>query len=152
MQRQTVARAGMKSALLLMTLLGGAGAYASGDDDEHGPGLIDHMGSMQYFSHKLGLSVAAGNKELASFYAHEIEETIEAVSHIKEFDGYPVGTMVEQILTPSVEQFEAVLEGEGDLRAAYGTILESCNQCHAATKHGYIKISFNENNPFNQSF
>ena len=147
---------GIKSlySLLVASILVVSTSVHASDDDYKGPGLIDHMRNFQYFSHKLGLAVQADNKQLADFYAHEVEETAEAVEEIEEFDGYPVGALVKSILLPALEDFEQTLEtGTTETRmAAYQELLDSCNKCHQSAGHPYIHIRFNDNNPYNQSF
>ena len=39
--------------------------------------LVEYMTRLQYFSHKVGLSIQAKNEPLARFYLHELEEIIE---------------------------------------------------------------------------
>ena len=60
-------------------------------------GLIDLMRNFQYFMHKAGLSIRGGNAELADFYMHEIEENLEQVAKIEEYDGHPVGQLSVRI-------------------------------------------------------
>jgi hypothetical protein len=120
------------------------------------PGLAIQMKYMQHWTHKLGLSVEAQNPELVEFYHHELEEgTEDLIATIKEYDGYPIAEFAETMLLPQIKAFESA-EESGDwnqITQAYQTIIASCNSCHQASAHGYIKIvdGFG-NNPFNQDF
>lgn len=139
-------------AVFLTIALSLVASHALADDDE--PDLIDTMGQLQLFLHKLSLSVNAGNNELADFYAHELEEAIEAAESIEDYDDIPVGRLTRTILTPSFEQLEDALDS-GD-RDAIGPrlrgVISSCNGCHEATGFEFIRIAPNDANPYMQSF
>ena len=122
---------------------------------DEGVGLIDLMGNFQIFAHKAGLSIRAGNPELADFYMHEIEENLEATGEIEEYDGYPVGDLSIAMLTPVVENVGSHLDS-GDMEGAmdaYNQMINACNACHLATAHGFIKIvDRSTENPYMQAF
>ncbi len=132
----------------------------STNDESHlgssAPGLAIQMKYIQHWTHKLGLSVEAQNAELVEFYHHELEEGAEdLIATIKEYDGYPIAELTETMLIPEIIAFE-LAEESGDwnqITQAYQTIIASCNSCHQASAHGYIKIvdGFG-NNPFIQDF
>lgn len=119
-------------------------------------GFAEYMYFMQLYTHKLLLSVQAGNAELADFYLHELEETTEdVIEHIKEYDGFPVSELTATMLMPVIEDLEDALDaGDWDeIRAKARILVDSCNACHAATEHGYIYIPFDvTTNPFLQDF
>ncbi len=131
-------------------LMGSTTTHSDGD-----VGLIDLMGNFQYFAHKVGLSIRAGNGELADFYMHEIEENLEAVEKIEEYDGHPVGALAIQYLTPEVENVESNID-DGDMDGAleaYGRLVTACNSCHLVTDHGFIKVvDRSTENPYMQVF
>ena len=115
-----------------------ATVYSEGDD----PDLITMMGNLQLFMHKAGLSVRAGNLELADFYAHEIEETLEVVGEVESYDDFPIGQLSDAMLVPAVEKFGEGLDS-GSVDAAldsYISLINACNACHQVTDHGFIKI------------
>lgn len=117
------------------------------------PALVDNMGAMQYFLHKLSLSIAAGNTELADFYAHELEETIEAAEEVKEYKGQPIGQLVKGMLVPPFEALEdAIDEDLNGAEARLSEVIDACNACHQATGFGYLQIAPTTQNPFMQSF
>lgn len=139
------------AALSLATALalGAHGALASDEPD-----MIGTMGDMQLFLHKLSLSVDAGNTKLADFYAHELEEAIEAAEGIEKYHDIPVGQLTGAMLVPSFEALEKALDGEdaGQVRSRLGEVIEACNACHQATGYGFIDIQPTEANPYMQSF
>jgi hypothetical protein len=117
-------------------------------------GLVDYMTALQYFSHKAGLAIRGGNLELADFYMHEIEEALEGVAEIESYDGHPVGALSEMMAVP-VESVGGGLDAGSteDAMAAYQSMLDTCNVCHVATEHGFIKIVDNSmENPYMQAF
>lgn len=116
--------------------------------------LVGTMGALQYFAHKTHLSLNAKNQQLANFYAHEIEEQLEALEDIKQYHGQPIGKLSKAMLEPSFEAFEASLKA-GDWSAAqqkFKLMINTCNACHQATQHGFIKIELSDKNSYLQSF
>lgn len=117
--------------------------------------IIDLMGNFQLFMHKAGLSIRAGNAELADFYMHEIEENLEATGKIEEYDGFPVGQLATAMLTKPVEAIGTNLDN-GDMEGAlvaFQDMINSCNACHLATAHGFINIADRSTeNPYMQNF
>ncbi|AKS40425.1 hypothetical protein [Wenzhouxiangella marina] len=117
------------------------------------PGLIRNMMDMQYFSHKLGLAIDAGHIELADFYAHEIEETLEQAASIESYKGQPVGQLVEGMLEPAFERLEDALDEAPDQASArFDALIQACNACHQATGFGLIRLQRRHDNPFMQDF
>jgi len=95
-------------------------------DDNHPAELAPLMGELQRLTHKLSLSIAHSNYRLAAFYLHECLEAL--VGDPKTVD-------------------------KESLKTAFADLIDSCNQCHQTTQHGFIKITdFSNNNPFNQDF
>lgn len=122
---------------------------ASSDD-----GLVGNMGKLQYFTHKTGLSLKAGNQKLAAFYIHELEEAVEDLVSFGQYKKFDIGKMTKKILLPEFKQFEQAFK-MGDPAPtwkAFITVIESCNTCHRASRHGFINIKFNEQNPYMQTF
>ena len=125
-------------------------ALADGDVD-----LIGKMRDLQYFTHKAGIAIRGENLELADFYAHELEELLVALEGIAEYDGFPIAELSEAMLKPQVMNLGEGLDSGNSNTAleAYGTLIETCNACHAVTAHGYIKIiDDSERNPYAQDF
>jgi hypothetical protein len=134
--------------MLILPLPGAAGGGQGGSD------LVGHMTRMQYFVHKLGLAITAGNEGLQGYYVHEVEGVIEAVSKVDEYEGIPVGQLVRDTLYPTFELLERTLSA-GDPEAAdaaFDRLVEACNACHDASGHGFIRIKRRTDNPFMQDF
>ncbi len=120
------------------------------------PDLYMVMNSMQAQQHKLYYAIEAENADLTDFYLHELEEASEdLIDADLHYDGYPVGRLTESMLIPVIEGMEDDLDqGHWDrLREKRTVLAGTCNSCHAATDHGYIRITERgEVNPFNQDF
>jgi hypothetical protein len=82
--------------------------------------LVEYMVKLQYFSHKTGLSIQAKNEPLTRFYLHELEEVIEKLKKVKEYEGHPISALAQQILvlqrdfTPITEVVAYVVSGATD--------------------------------------
>lgn len=116
--------------------------------------LVGHMSRLQYFTHKLGLAVSAGNNELQGYYVHEVEEVVEGLSEIRNFDGIPIGDLMSTILAPKLESLDQAVKA-GDTAAAdaaYDGMLNACNSCHQTANRPYIRILRLSENPYPQSF
>lgn len=126
-----------------------SGAFA---DQE--PDTVDTMRAMQYFLHKLSLSVNAENAKLVDFYAHELEESIEDARQIGSYHGHPIGELTGAMLEPAFEAFEASLASGGvtAVGVQMDQLMEACNACHRATGYDYIHIVLRDENPYLQSF
>ncbi len=127
-------------------------------DEEPAAELALLMGDLQRLTHKLALSADAGNGELAGFYLHESrEQLIKIQSEAPEYENLPVSVLIDRMAHPVYEAMQTTLaSGSMDrkgLLAGVDAIVQSCNACHLATQHGFIRITLGtEVNPFNQSF
>ena len=113
------------------------------------------MKNIQYFTHKLGLALQADNHELAGFYVHELEEGLEEVYGVQEYDKLPIGATAKKIMPSSFEALDkTVVHGKKakDALPQYEEVLKACNQCHNATQHGFIRVVTPTTNPFSQDF
>jgi hypothetical protein len=136
--------------VLLSALLPLSIASAGGDKLD----FVGYMTKMQYFSHKLGLSVDAGNAALQDYYAHEVEEIIEKLEEVDDYKGIPVAKLLKTTLAPAFEKLEDAVEaGEAPaVNAAYDGLLAACNSCHKAANHAYIHVERRSDNPYMQTF
>ena len=135
--------------LLVASMLPAGQLHASDNID-----LISLMKSFQYFAHKTGLAIDHKNRELTSFYAHEIEETLKEVMKVKSFDGHSIGTLAKSVLKPAHEDLEKAIKS-GSWEAVsnqFDAMLDACNRCHKTTDHIYIRIQRQHHNPYMQSF
>ncbi|MBK6264259.1 hypothetical protein JKA74_04360 [Marivirga sp. S37H4] len=114
------------------------------------------MGYMQRFSTKLYWAGSQENWELSEFYAHELEETIEEISEADVIDeGFAVSEMVTKMSIPAFEQVEEAIkkQDKSAFESSYQLLIQSCNACHAASKHAFIEIKVPElEGVYNQKF
>jgi hypothetical protein len=117
-------------------------------------GLVTWMGRLQYYTHKLGLAVAAQNRALQGYYVHELEEVIEHIEGIQEVDGIEIGNLVKANLVPAFETLESAVEVGDQSRVdlAYGGLIGACNTCHKAANRPYVHIVRRADNPYLQDF
>lgn len=122
---------------------------------EEEPELAEYMSSLHYYSQKLILAVANENEPLADFYLHEMEELAEEIEReVPEYEGHPIGELTRTMLVPPIEAVEEPLPG-GDWERASAhleELVQSCNSCHEATDHGFIQITAEPVEAFNQDF
>jgi hypothetical protein len=153
----------LPGALLAVVVVFVAGACGTGQgqpDEAHAEGeeaeLALHMSRLQRWTHKTALALEARNPELADFYLHEMEESIETIkTEAPTYEGYAIAEQTEQILDPSVEALDGALDNRNwsavDVRLE--ELARSCNQCHEATDHGVVKIDLDDvPNPYPQDF
>lgn len=116
---------GILAALFSTILLSWATCLSADDNDIE---LVEYMCSLQYFTHKLQLSLEAQNVPLAEFYAHEIEEVIELLKSVDSYDGYPIGKLSEAMLIPQFEKFEQHLKQNKSNKTleSFDGIIDSC--------------------------
>ncbi len=122
--------------------------------------LAPLMGELQRLTHKLSLSVAAGNRELARFYTYESIALLRAIQRqVPEYDGQPIALLIDLLAMPRVEALKAALEStsgiveSSEVKGALTGMIENCNECHRSTLHGFISINMGTRvNPFNQDF
>ncbi len=118
--------------------------------------VLETMGYYQRFSYKLYLAGNNENWELADFYNHELEEVSEElikgnVIH----DDYNLSNLSESMLLPKIEKVEEAIRKQDQVLFLenYELMISSCNLCHQATKHGFIKIIVpNDSTVWNQDF
>lgn len=139
------------AALIIAAALAAMPAQLPADDHIE---LVELMGLLQMYTHKIHLSLEAGNIRLAGFYTHEMEELIDTLKEIDEYDNRPVGRLVEDRLEPAFEAFGDSLRGKGasSPARAFDALLLACNGCHKATAHEFIVVEKNPHNPYMQSF
>jgi len=118
------------------------------------------MGELSRLTHKLALSIDAANARLARFYAYEAIESLREIKReVPFYDGQPIAVYLDHIAFPPLERLASFLEtdataaDEEAARAMLGSVIESCNECHRATLHEFIRIKPDlDSNPFNQDF
>jgi len=147
---------------VVLVVFGGSACTAGEDRPEETANegeeaeLALHMSRLQRWTHKTTLALQARNPELADFYLHEMEESIETIqTEASTYEGYAVEDLTENMLVPSVEALDGALD-ERDWEAVderLAELAQSCNQCHQATDHGFVQIDLDDvPNPYTQDF
>jgi hypothetical protein len=156
MKGLTWKRALLVSLVLNVTLIIAlSGDFSRADVGPNGEDLAPYMATMQHNVHKLGLSLQAKNQPLASFYMEEVQETAEMIQKkFPTYDKIAVGPLMNAMLVPSLGPLAASLKASNWAisNSGYTKLIDSCNGCHAAAQHGFVKITAPTSNPFNQSF
>jgi len=102
-----------------------------------------YMNSLQRHSNKLWFAGSAGNWDLAQFYTHELEESIEKIEHANVYeDGIAISPLIRNFGLKPIEQIETAIKKK-DLVAfetSYDLLVANCNNCHNTVKHEFIKI------------
>lgn len=105
----------------------------------HKPGFGDFMGSIQNHHDKLWFAGINENWELASFEIHELEEIFEDIKvvHPKREE-----TQLLPMIEPGLEAIEKAIneQNKEEFKKGYILLTNSCNTCHKATKHEFIRI------------
>ncbi len=131
-------------------------------EDEDFVELAPYMGELQTLTHKLGLSIENSNHTLSEFYLYESLHALEEMkTDVPEYRGHLIAVLVDRTSTPiykalatAIKEDKAETETTNKRSAtAYKALINSCNQCHEVTQHGFIKIAApNGSNPFLQDF
>ncbi len=125
------------------------------------PELTDYMVELQVLTHKLGLSIEAGNLPLTEFYLHETQVKLLAIqTELPVYEGTPIALYIDRLLTPDMksmtESLKIAKEAEAPsmdaLDQQYDILIRSCNACHAASNRSEIRIARNSHNPYLQDF
>lgn len=115
---------------------------ANSGEEEHFE-LAVLMTRMQIHFNKLWFAGKNENWELAQFYTHEIEESLEELIKNKVIDdGINVSTLAETMTKKPFHQLEqAAMQGPlADFETAYTNMVNTCNRCHQASAHSFIRI------------
>ena len=114
-----------------------------------------YMAHQQELAHKLGLAIQNKNKPLADFYVEEVDEGFEIIQgKFPQYDGVQVAALSKAMIDPAMAPLKKAVGGADWAAAtkAFSTLVTSCNNCHIAAKHEFVKITVPTGNPFNQSF
>ncbi len=127
-------------------------------DGTDAPELALLMGDLQRLTHKLALSADAGNAELAAFYLHESLEQLQTIQKAApEYERLPIALLIDRLALPAYGTLQSAVTEKPAKRErllqGLDAVIQSCNACHMATQHGFLRITRGtEVNPFNQSF
>ena len=126
-------------------------------DDHHSD--VPFIGIMKdnlYFMDKLYFAGKAENWELAKFYHHEMEESMEQVIDEQfHYDGFDITKLSKSMFVPQFDELESAIEKKDKaiFEESYSMLVVGCNNCHTASDHGFIKVTVPEKSTFsNQEF
>ena len=134
------------------------GEAAHGEEEGQGQEEVELavlMGQLQHHSSKLGYAIQGRHAELADFYLHETEDSLEAIRDVETYEGMPIAHPVGVIMDPLLPPLEKAVDSAdwGAARESYEALVAGCNRCHTATEHGFLVILPAEGEPpFDQLF
>lgn len=120
--------------------------------------LFPYMTELSHLTHKLALATKAKNTKLAEFYLYESILHLEVIQNdVPEYRGQPIALFIDRMAHPAYEEMKTNLQEEEPdfelLTKNFQSVVQSCNACHAATDHAFLKVTDGfDVNPFNQSF
>jgi hypothetical protein len=105
--------------------------------------LAQIMLRMQMHMDKLHFALQLKNEPLSAFYVHELGEALDEIveANLKE-DNVDLSPLVKTMVTPKLKTLSQNIATANYTLAGstYLELMESCNSCHQATKHGFIRI------------
>jgi len=142
--------------LIALSLHPAAGSAQQPATTAYKPELIEFMIFTQIRHAKLWLAGSSANWELAEYEADELKEVLaNAVKHVPDYKGMPVGKMIESIATGPIQDLEKTIKAKDHIRfaAAFDKLTAACNTCHQSANRGFIVIQRPTGSAFpNQSF
>jgi hypothetical protein len=108
--------------------------------------LMDVMHQFQRYVDKLYFAGKAQNWRLAEWYLWKIEQSalplIEGEVEPYRNEKYDTQPLAKAMLIPSLRAVEPSIEAKNlsQFLTAYSGLVQTCNACHVATNHGYVKI------------
>lgn len=101
------------------------------------------MGRMQIHFDKLWFAGSNENWDLAGFYIHELEESLEELeeNNITE-DDIDISNLVKVMTERPFQKLEnSIKQKQLDaFKTDYQNMMKTCNSCHQASNHGFIQL------------
>lgn len=121
---------------------------------------MPHLGQMmltnQIYHTKLYYAGSEQNWDLAEFYTHELTESLEdIIHHYPEYEELKIKELATKTALKQVQTLEKTIEKKSlvEFQEGFVQLTNSCNACHVATQHQFIKIKTPEKGGFqNQVF
>lgn len=106
------------------------------------PEVAVYMGRLQLYMNKLYFAGINQNEALSAFYIHEMEEVMEEIVSAKIMDeGVDISMNTQLFGLNQIENFEKQLADKStDFKSNYALLVQSCNNCHSASKYPFIVI------------
>jgi hypothetical protein len=111
-------------------------------EEEPSRDLPTVMMFMQRYAEKLHMAGQGGNWELAAFYAHELEETGEALRDGGyEVRGLSLTSLADTSFLPAVREVDRAIDIDPPaFSASFRRLVAACNTCHQASGYGFVRI------------
>ena len=108
-------------------------------DNSYKPGLGEFMSGIQVHHAKLYFAGTNENWELADFEIHEIMESLE---DIPKYCADREEVKDIHIIDPAIDSVSEAIRMKDIVmfKKTYSLLTNTCNDCHKATKHGFIVV------------
>ena len=120
------------------------------------PGLGEIMSVQQMRHAKLWLAGSRSNWPLADYELDELREGFEDAARLHPTHGsVPVAAMIARLTPAPLEALGKAIERKSvaDFRKSFDDLTATCNACHQAANHGFIRITRPRDSAFgNQDF
>jgi hypothetical protein len=109
--------------------------------------LLDLMHQVQRYADKLYFSGQARNWRLADWYLWKLEAAalpmIEGKVQPYGNERYDARVLMKAMLIPAIRGFDAAIAAKdhATFTTRYRNLVNTCNACHVATEHGFVKIT-----------
>lgn len=118
--------------------------------------LIHSMATMQRHLEKTYFAAKSGHWDLSAWYLHELEESAEDLIEAGVAGyGQNLSALAGEMLRPALKEAERSAKARDFERflTSYQTLVASCNACHAASEHPFLKLVVPEEPTYkNQDF
>lgn len=108
--------------------------------------LLDVMHQFQRYADKLYFSGEALNWELADWYLWKLEAAALPVikGRVEPYrtERYDARPLMEAMIIPAIRAVGSAIDrkSDRDFLRTYQSLVQTCNACHAATEHAFVKI------------
>ena len=134
----------------------GANTHEAAQSGPYVPGLGEIMTLQQMRHAKLWFAGAARNWPLADYELNELKEGFEDAAKLYPMhEGVPVGEMIAKLTSSPLEAISTAIakKDSAGFARAFDRLSATCNSCHQAANHGFIRIRRPTEAPFgNQIF
>src|ERR1051326_4467044 len=121
----------------------GASMHGGAQSAPYAPGLGEIMTLQQMRHAKLWFAGAARNWPLADYELDELKEGFEDAANLHPVhEGVPVGEMIAKLTPGPLQEISAAISKKdpAGFARAFDQLSATCNRCHQAANHGFIRI------------
>lgn len=116
------------------------------DAEEKEIEVAEVMGNLHRYASKLDLALQGENWELAGFYFHEMEETLEVFEENEVIeDELNLSGLYKSLLKNELTTLDQQIDVKDQVSAksAMQVVWSSCNECHKSSGHEFIVVKGN---------